>query len=109
MRPSWPISAIASRGKRASRSHSAAKGWRRSRAKLRAISRTISCSWLSLIQTLLPGQLLALVAEEPAAVGRLQPGDDAAHPGDTVLGAHLGAAPAHLGADPAGMEQHRRH
>src|SRR3954463_16183417 len=43
--PRRPISARASEGKLAVRSHSAAKGASRSAANWRAISRTMACSW----------------------------------------------------------------
>src|SRR5208282_4980461 len=107
MKPSRPISAIASRGKRASRSHSAAWGANFSRANARAVSLTIVCASLSNMSLLsLPGNLGAVVIEEPAIVGGLEPGDHRAHAGNAGRGVEGSAGATHVGAHPARMKHH---
>src|SRR6185437_14262925 len=108
-RPSWPISPTASAGKRAVRSHSAANGFSRSSAKLRAMSRIMACSCERIMASRLPRDRAAVVVVEAAAIGLAEVGDDAAQAGDTLLGIEQRAAPAHIGAHPAGMEQRGDH
>src|SRR6185312_12058292 len=103
--PSWPISPTASAGKRCVRSHSAANGFSRSSAKLRAMSRMMACSCERIMQPNLPRDRATVVVVEAAAVVLAEIGDDAAQAGDAVLGIEQSAAPAHIGAHPAGMEQ----
>src|SRR5690348_3343342 len=108
-RPSWPISPTASAGKRCARSHSAANGFSRSSAKLRAMSRMMACSCESIMAPSLPWDRAAVVIVEAAAVVLAEIGDDAAQASHALLGIEQRTAPAHIGAHPAGMEQRGDH
>src|SRR5258708_15015060 len=101
-RPSCPISPTAWAGKLALRSHSAANGLRRSSAKLRAMSRMIACSWLnSMTAASLPRDRTAVVVVEAAALGIVEPGNDAAQPADAFPDADCRLLSAHVAAHPA--------
>src|SRR5262249_14454992 len=105
MKPSSPISATASAGNRQSRSQSALLGASFSCAKLRAISRIMVWCSVSAIGAS-PGQRLAVVVEELAAVGRGQLGDDLAYRADAVWRFQRRTLAPHVRLHPSWMKQH---
>src|SRR5260221_3323503 len=107
--PSWPISPTACAGKRAARSHSAANGFSRSLAKLRAMSRMIACSWDRIMAPSLPWDRAAVVIVEAPAIGLGQAGDHAAQAGDALFRIEQRAGAAHVGAEPSRVKQRGDH
>src|SRR5579885_162716 len=108
MKPSWPISSTAWRGKAPARSHSAAKGLRRSLAKLRAVSWIIACSWDRIMALLLDGlspcdRRTGVVVKTPGIL-RFQPRDHLPHAGHAVGRKDRRPGAAHIGPHPARMQ-----